>query len=155
MVLRNVFSVFAAVLLALAFSACVNGGGETARPAVPAAPGSPVHAIAGTWTNPDYDGEGRSAKVVYTPRKGGGFDYTAYDNADGSGQAYEGKAVYKKTWSDKKGFSYGLSTVTLTEFGMSWETLDRISPNGKILEVQPGVTEIDPEGARYSIYYRQ
>ncbi|MBN2352314.1 MAG: hypothetical protein JXD23_07080 [Spirochaetales bacterium] len=155
MIVRNVFSVWAVVVLVLTFSACVKRGGEASPPAVPQAPGSPVHAIAGTWINPDYNGEGRSAKVVYTARKDGGFDYAAYDNADGSGEVYKGKAVYKKIWKDKKGYSYGLSTVTLAEFGMSWETLDRISPDGKTLEVQPGASKIDPKGARYSVYHRQ
>ena len=107
----------------------------TSAVAVPIAaqPKTPAHPIVGIWTNPAYNGEGRSARVVYQPDGKGGFIYTAYDNADGSGAAYKGKAVYKKTWKDKKGFRYGLSTVTLDQFGMSWETLDRISPDGKTM----------------------
>ncbi len=114
----------------------------------------PAHAIAGVWTNPDYNGQGRSGRVVY---KAGGknvFLYTACDNADGSGNVYTGKVVYKKVWKGAKGYWYGLSTVTL--MGMSWETLDRISPDGRTLEVQPGGGQtMDPKNPRYSVYTKK
>lgn len=123
--------------------------------AAPAPAGEGVHPIAGVWTNPAYDNEGRSGRVVYTPKPDGSFAYSAFDRSDGSGEEYTGNVVYKKIWTDAKGFHYGISTVTLTEYGMSWETLDRISPDGKSLEVQSGVTEINPKGPRYSIYFRK
>jgi hypothetical protein len=117
-------------------------------------PKEAAHPIAGIWTNPDYNGQGRSARVSYKSTGGNTFLYNACDNADGSGDVYTGKVIYKKTWKNAKGYRYGLSTVTLSQIGMSWETLDRISPDGKTLEVQPGVKEINPKGARYSVYKR-
>jgi len=110
--------------------------------------------VAGTWINTDYNGKGRSAMVVYEKRADGSFAYTAYDNADGSGNVYRGTVRYKKTWTDDRGRRLGRSVVDL-EGGMSWETLDRISADGSTLEVQSGVEEIDPNGPRYSIYYRR
>jgi hypothetical protein len=110
--------------------------------------------IIGIWVNPDYNGEGRSAKLVYTERADGTIIYKAYDNSDGSGNVYSGEVEYKKMWVDSEGRRVGKSVVTL-EGGMSWETLDRISVDGTTLEVQSGVDKIDPNGPRYSIYYRQ
>ena len=110
--------------------------------------------IIGVWVNPDYDGEGRSGKLVYTEQADGTILYKAYDNSDGSGNVYSGEVVYQKIWSDTEGRRMGNSKVTL-EGGMSWETLDRISADGSTLEVQSGVDKIDPNGPRYSIYYRQ
>jgi uncharacterized protein YceK len=110
--------------------------------------------VAGTWINTDYNGKGRSAMVVYEKRADGSFAYAAYDNADGSGNVYRGTVRYKNTWTDDRGRRLGRSVVDL-EGGMSWETLDRIAADGSTLEVQSGVEEIDPNGPRYSIYYRQ
>jgi hypothetical protein len=44
--------------------------------------------------------------------------------------------------------------VTLEE-GMAWDTLSRVSADGKTLEAQPDATEIDINDSRYSIYYLQ
>ncbi len=110
--------------------------------------------IIGIWVNPDYNGQGRSAKLVYTERADGTIIYKAYDNSDGSGNVYSGEVVYEKMWVDSEGRRVGKSVVTL-EGGMSWETLDRISVDGTTLEVQSGVDKIDPNGPRYSIYYPQ
>ena len=110
--------------------------------------------IAGEWINKDYDSDNRSAKLVYTRTGDNTYSYKAYDKSDGSGNVYTGKAVYKKRWFDDKGNLLGESNVSL-EGGMSWETLDRISKDGKTLEVQSGVKKIDPSGPRYSIYYRK
>jgi len=110
--------------------------------------------IIGIWVNPDYDGQGRSAKLVYTERADGKIIYKAYDKSDGSGNVYSGEVVYKKMWVDPEGRRVGKSVVTL-EGGMSWETLDRISVDGTTLEVQSGTDQIDPDGPQYSIYYRQ
>jgi hypothetical protein len=110
--------------------------------------------VEGSWVNTDYDGQGRSARVVYEKKADGSFRYMAYDNSDGSGNVYTGSVRYKETWTDAQGNRMGRSIVDL-EGGMSWETLDRISADGSTLEVQSGVDEINPEGPRYSIYYRQ
>ena len=110
--------------------------------------------IAGTWINSDYNGEGRSAKVVFDKYSDGSYNYTAYDNTDNSGEVYRGTVEYKQVWIDDQGRRLGRSLVNL-EDGMSWETLDRISSDGLILEVQSGVEEINPLGQRYSIYYKQ
>lgn len=110
--------------------------------------------IVGTWINRDYDGKGRSGMVVYEKLGDGTYAYKAYDNSDGSGNVYEGTVVYQETWSDGEGRQMGRSSVTLDN-GMSWVTLERISADGSTLEVQPGVDEINPKGARYSIYYRK
>jgi hypothetical protein len=120
------------------------------RPAV-----APPHPIAGVWVNPDYDGQGRSGRVSYEATGNGTYLYSACDNADGSGEVYTGKVVFKKTWRDAKGFRYGIATVTLDGMGMSWDTLDRISPDGNTLEVQPGAAAIDPKNPRYSVYTRK
>ncbi|MFW6138726.1 MAG: hypothetical protein ACOC7U_06110 [Spirochaetota bacterium] len=110
--------------------------------------------VTGTWVNTEYDGQNRSAMVVYKRRADGSFSYTAYDNSDGSGNVYKGTVRYQKTWTDDQGRRLGRSVVQL-EGGMSWNTLDRISVDGSTLEVQSGVDQIDPNGPRYSIYYRQ
>ena len=110
--------------------------------------------IIGTWVNKNYNGKGRSAKLVYKEQADGTIVYKAYDNSDGSGNVYSGEVVYKKIWVDSEGRRVGKSIVTL-EGGMSWETLDRISVDGTTLEVQSGVDKIDPNGPQYSIYYRQ
>jgi len=117
-----------------------------------AAPVGEAHGIAGTWVNPDYNDEGRSARVVYTLNADGTYTYLAFDRIEG-GQVYEGIVKYQKTWIDEEGRSCGQSVVTLR--GMSWETLDRIAADGSTLEVQSGVRKINPNGPRYSIYYRQ
>jgi hypothetical protein len=117
-----------------------------------AAPVGEAHGIAGTWINPDYDDEGRSARVVYTLNADGTYTYLAFDRVEG-GQVYEGTVKYVKTWIDEQGRSCGQSVVTLG--GMSWDTLDRIAADGSTLEVQSGVRKINPKGSRYSIYYRQ
>jgi hypothetical protein len=109
------------------------------------------HPIAGTWINPDYNDEGRSARVVYTLNGDGTYTYLAFDQVEG-GQAYEGTVEYVKTWTDEEGRSCGQSVVTLG--GMAWDTLDRIAVDGSTLEVQSGVSKINPRGPRYSIYYR-
>ncbi len=38
--------------------------------------------------------------VVYNDRSDGTLVYTAYDNADGSGDSYEGTVEITKTWTD-------------------------------------------------------
>lgn len=111
-------------------------------------------AIIGTWINKDYNSDKRSAKLVYTANSDGTFSYIVYDNTDGSGNKYEGTVTYKEQWTDSQGRLYSKSIVKLLG-GMSWEALDRISADGKTLEVQSGVTEINPKGPRYSIYYRE
>ncbi len=111
------------------------------------------HNIVGAWVNPEYNDEGRSARVVYSLNSDGTYTYLAFDRVDGSGDVYEGTVEYLKTWIDEEGRSCGQSIVTLNN-GMSWETLDRIGADGSTLEVQSGVRKINPKGARYSIYYR-
>jgi len=124
-----------------------ESGGAAAAAAV-----GEAHGIAGTWVNPDYNDEGRSARVVYTLNADGTYTYLAFDRVEG-GQVYEGIVKYVKTWIDEEGRSCGQSVVTLR--GMSWDTLDRIAADGSTLEVQSGVRKINPKGSRYSIYYRQ
>jgi hypothetical protein len=108
----------------------------------------------GTWINTDYDGQGRSGMVVYMQEDGGSITYSAYDNSDGSGNIYKGSVQILSEWTDDEGRIYTQSKVTL-EDGMAWDTLSRISADGKTLEVQPEATEIDPNNSRYSIYYLQ
>lgn len=110
--------------------------------------------VFGTWMNPEYNGKGRSAKLVFSDNADGSINYLAYDNTDGSGEVYKGALTYDEQWVDSEGRLYGRSTVKL-DMGMSWNTLDRISADGSTLEVQSGVKEINPKGSRYSIYYRQ
>jgi hypothetical protein len=110
--------------------------------------------VIGTWINKDYNNDGRSGMVEYIADSDGTISYRACDNADGSGNVYKGKVSYRKRWTDEQGRQCGRCTVTL-DFGMSWETLDRVSKDGKTLEVQSGVKTIDPKGPRYSIYYRK
>ncbi|MBN1797835.1 MAG: hypothetical protein JW822_04635 [Spirochaetales bacterium] len=110
--------------------------------------------IIGTWINADYNNDGRSARVDYIAGSDGTISYAAFDKADGSGNVYKGTVKYLERWTDTEGRQCGKSIVTL-DLGMSWETLDRISADGKTLEVQSGVSEIDPKGPRYSVYYRK
>jgi major membrane immunogen (membrane-anchored lipoprotein) len=110
--------------------------------------------LVGTWINEDYNGEGRSAKVVYTQKADGTIVYISYDNSDGSGNTYEGTVDVKEMKEDSQGRTVGRSVVTLAE-SMSWDTLFRISADGSTLEVQSGTENIDPKGPQYSIYYRQ
>jgi hypothetical protein len=123
---------------------------ETGEPASVKQAGE-VHEIAGSWVNPEYNDEGRSARLVYSLNADGTYTYLAFDRIEG-GEVYEGTVKYQKTWIDEEGRSCGRCVVTLN--GMSWETLDRIAADGSTLEVQPGVRKIEPEGPRYSIYYR-
>ncbi len=128
------------------------GGGSSAQ----RAPGNvdlSIHRIVGAWENPDYNDEGRAARVVYSLDADGTFTYLAFDRLDGSGKVFEGTVTYIKTWIDEQGRSCGESTVTLDN-GMSWNTLDRIGVDGNTLEVQSGVRKINPKGPRYSIYFR-
>ena len=111
-----------------------------------------VHRIVGAWVNPDYNDEERAARLVYSLNADGTFTYMAFDRLDG-GEVYEGTVTYISTWVDEAGRSCGECTVTLDN-GMSWRTLDRISVDGNTLEVQSGVRTINPQGPRYSIYYR-
>ena len=127
-----------------------SGQAEAGEPAS-GAEVSGSHDIVGTWINPDYNDEGRSARVVYSLNADGTYTYLAFDTIEG-GEVYEGTVKYLKTWVDEQGRSCGQSIVTLR--GMSWETLDRISADGSALEVQSGVRKINPKGSRYSIYYR-
>jgi hypothetical protein len=127
-----------------------SGQAEANEPA-PGAQAGGSHDIVGTWINPEYNDEGRSARVVYSLNSDGTYTYLAFDTIEG-GEVYEGAVKYLKTWVDEQGRSCGQSVVTLR--GMSWDTLDRISADGSTLEVQSGVREINPKGARYSIYYR-
>ena len=110
------------------------------------------NSLEGVWINENYNGEGRSGKVVYEVISENLLNYTAYDSSDGSGNVYKGTSKINSIW-EEDGMSYGKSIVTL-EGGMSWDTLFRIS-NNNTLEVQSGVEEIDPDGPRYSIYYRK
>jgi len=127
------------------------GTGESASGTAPSGTAG-EHNIAGTWINPEYNDEGRSARVVYTLNADGTYTYLAFDRVEG-GDVYEGIVKYVKIWVDEQGRSCGQSVVTLG--GMSWDTLDRISADGSTLEVQSGVRKINPDGPRYSIYYRQ
>jgi hypothetical protein len=127
-----------------------SGQAEANEPA-PGAQAGGSHDIVGTWINPEYNDEGRSARVVYSLNADGTYTYLAFDTIEG-GEVYEGTVKYLKTWVDEQGRSCGESVVTMR--GMSWNTLDRISADGSTLEVQSGVREINPKGARYSIYYR-
>ena len=113
--------------------------------------GAGTHEITGTWINPEYNDKGRSARLVYSLNADGTYTYLAFDSIEG-GEVYEGSVKYLKTWTDDEGRSCGQCMVTLG--GRSWETLDRISADGSTLEVQSGVRKIDPNGSRYSIYYR-
>ena len=108
----------------------------------------------GTWINTEYDGQGRSGMVVYIQETDGTITYSAYDNSDGSGNEYKGSVRFLSEWTDDEGRIYTQSNVTL-EDGMAWDTLSRISVDGKTLEVQPEATEIDINYSRYSIYYLQ
>ena len=110
--------------------------------------------IIGIWVNSEYNNDGRSAKVEYIADSDGTITYFAYDNDDGSGNVYKGTVKYLEMWTDSEGRLCGKSIVTLS-MGMSWETLDRISADVLTLEVQSGTDKIDPNGPRYSIYYRQ
>ncbi len=110
--------------------------------------------IDGTWINPEYDSEGRSGKVIYIKTGEGMYYYEAIDTSDSSGNKYPGTVKYIERYIDSEGRLCGKSLVTL-EGGMSWEALDRISADGNTLEVQSGVAQINPDGARYSIYYRK
>lgn len=116
-------------------------------------PADSAAAILGKWTNKDYNGQGRSGRVVYSKASDGKLRYIATDMADGSGKMYSGVVVFHKQWTDPDGRRHAISTVTLDE-GFAWKTLSRISQDGKILEVQSGVAEIDPQGPRYSIYFK-
>jgi hypothetical protein len=136
---------------AITGSGSTADSGETSGSAT-AEPVGEAHPIAGTWINPDYNDEGRSARVVYTLNADGTYTYLAFDRVEG-GQVYEGTVKYVKTWIDEQGRNCGQSVVTLG--GMSWDTLDRIAADGSTLEVQSGVRKINPKGSRYSIYYRQ
>jgi len=127
-----------------------SGQAETGGPSSTPQAGE-AHGIAGTWVNPDYNDEGRSARVVYSLNADGTYTYLAFDRIEG-GEVYEGTVKYLKTWVDEEGRSCGQCVVTLG--GMSWETLDRIAADGSTLEVQSGVRKINPNGSRYSIYYR-
>ena len=108
----------------------------------------------GTWINADYDGQGRSGMVVYIQEDNGSITYSAYDNSDSSGNVYKGSVQILSEWTDDEGRIYTQSKVTL-EDGMAWDTLSRVSADGKTLEVQPEATEIDYNNSRYSIYYLQ
>ena len=116
--------------------------------------GSEGEGLIGTWINEDYNGDNRSAKVVYTQKADSTIVYSSYDNADGTGNVYEGTVDIKEIKKDSQGRVIGKSVVTL-DGAMSWETLFRISADGSTLEVQSGTESIDPKGPRYSIYYRQ
>lgn len=129
------------------------GEAEEKKP-IPVSGDSSEQKLVGTWMNLKYNGEGRSAKLEYSLKPDGAISYVAYDNDDGSGKKYEGTITYKEKWIDSQGRICGKSMVTLSD-GMSWETLDRISVDGKTLEVQSGTPKIDPNGPRYSIYYRK
>ncbi len=108
----------------------------------------------GTWINTEYDDQGRSGMVVYIQEADGTITYSAYDNSDGSGNVYKGSVQILSERTDDGGRIYTQSKVTL-EDGMAWDTLSRVSADGKTLEVQPEATEIDPDNSRYSIYYLQ
>ena len=116
--------------------------------------GSTGEGLIGTWINTSYDNEGRSGMVVYGEKSDGTIVYTAYDKSDGSGDAYEGTVSIESTSTDAQGRTLIQSTVALFG-GMVWDTLARISADGSTLEVQSGVATIDPDGPRYSIYYRK
>ena len=118
------------------------------------ASGTAGEGLAGTWINEDYNGDGRSAKVVYTQAADGSIVYSSYDNSDGSGNVYEGSVDIEEAEEDAEGRTVVKSVVTL-DGAMSWETLFRISTDGSMLEVQSGAATIDPGGPRYSVYYRQ
>ena len=108
----------------------------------------------GTWINTEYDGQGRSGMVLYIQEADGTITYSAYDNSDGSGNVYKGSVQILSERTDDEGRIHTQSKVTL-EDGMAWDTLSRVSADGKTLEVQPEATEIDPNDSRYSIYYLQ
>ncbi len=110
--------------------------------------------LIGTWINTEYNNENRSAMVVYDNGSDGIIVYKAYDNADGSGDSYEGTVEMVEVWTDPEGRTNIKSTVTITG-GMSWETLTRMNGDGTMLEVQSGTETINPDGQRYSIYYRE
>ena len=106
----------------------------------------------GIWINTDYDNQDRSAMVVYVQEADKTISYSAYDNSDGSGNVYKGSVQFLSKWTDNEGRVYAQCKVTLEE-GMAWNTLSRVSEDGKTLEVQPDATEIDINDSRYSIYY--
>ena len=116
--------------------------------------GSTGEGLIGTWLNTAYDNEGRSGMVVYGEKSDGTIVYTACDKSNGSGDKYEGTVSVESTTTDAQGRTLIRSNVTLAG-GMSWKTLARISADGSTLEVQSGVETIDPNGPRYSIYYRK
>jgi len=115
---------------------------------------SELQYLIGTWINTGYDNQDRSGMVVYMLEADGTITYSAYDNSDGSGNVYKGSVQFLSKWFDDEGIVYAQSKVTLEE-GMSWDTLSRVSADGKTLEVQPDATEIDINDSRYSIYYLQ
>ncbi len=116
--------------------------------------GSSGEGLIGTWINTEYNNRNRSAMVVYENGNDGGIVYKVYDNADGSGDSYEGTVEIVEVWNDPEGRTNIKSTVTITG-GMSWETLTRMSGDGTMLEVQSGTETINPDGPQYSIYYRE
>ena len=115
---------------------------------------SEIQYFIGTWINIEYDGQDRSAMVVYMQEADETISYSAYDNSDGSGNVYKGSIQFLSNWTDDEERVYAQCKVTLEE-GMAWDTLSRVSADGKTLEVQPDATEIDINDSRYSIYYLQ
>lgn len=128
-------------------------GNESGSKPVASLPDSAT-AILGTWANKAYDDQQRSGRVTYTRSSEDAIRYVATDMSDGTGKRYPGSVVFHEQWTGDDGYRHAVSTVTL-DAGFAWKTLSRISPDGKTLEVQSGVEKINPNGPRYSVYYRQ
>jgi len=86
----------------------------------------------GTWINTDYDNQDRSGMVVYVQEVDETISYSAYDKSDGSGNVYKGSVQFLSKWTGDEGRVYTQCKVTLEE-GMAWNTLSRVSKDGKTL----------------------
>jgi hypothetical protein len=116
---------------------------------------APIESVYGTWVNPDYNVRYYWAKMTIRPD--GTFTY--YNNTEFT-EGREGKYTPVNSWVDSDGNKYYQMQVFAgyigkTEFHELWRINNDNTVFEEFLSDWEYPTEIDPEHARYRIFYRQ
>jgi hypothetical protein len=143
MKIRTLISILILVLAVL----IIAGSCATGKKAVKA----PLEPFFGTWVNPDYNGTGIDAKLIYKPDG----TYIEYSHTDITRCSVPYKYNIQESWMDSDGKKY----YKVEAFIFEKYSLYRLDETDSVLErVWSNVrypSEIDPKHFNYRIYYRQ
>ncbi len=133
------------------FASCTTTGDENGAVTPGVTP-----TLAGTWVNPDYDGEALPAKVVVIDNGDGTFTGSNYDTVSDTEPSLTSIVPVTDEWTDSEGNLFYKVDLPAP---IDMYELIKIHADNQTIEVNMNEfeypTEIDPADESYGIYYRQ